>query len=183
LRASAQSLSAIVAPGKILTLNGNPDSMAFMKTKTIGLTLAFCFFGWVASFAAEPQMGTWKLNESKSKITPGTLKNTHVVYSNMLGQVKVKSDGIGADGNPVHIEWSGKFDGKDYPVTGDPNSESRSYTKVNDRTLTTTAKKNGKVTVTGQIVVSADGKSRTVTINGTTPKGKKFRNVAVYDKQ
>jgi hypothetical protein len=77
----------------------------------------------------------------------------------------------------------GQVDGKDYPVTGDPNSDSRSYTKVNDRTLATTAKKNGKVTVTGQIVVSADGKSRTVTVSGTTPKGKKFKNVAVYDKQ
>ena len=55
--------------------------------------------------------------------------------------------------------------------------------KVNERTLTTANKKNGKVTVTGQIVVSADGKSRTVTLNGTTPKGKKFKNVAVYDKQ
>jgi len=157
--------------------------MARMKTKTIGLSLAFCVFGWAACFAADPQMGTWKLNETKSKITPGTLKNTHVVYSNMLGQVKVKSDGIDANNKPTHIEWSGKFDGKDYPVTGDPNSDTRSYTKVNDRTLTTTAKKNGKVIATGQIVVSADGKSRTVTINGTTPKGKKFQNTAVYEKQ
>jgi hypothetical protein len=54
---------------------------------------------------------------------------------------------------------------------------------LNERTVTTTNKKNGKVTVTGQIVVSADGKSRTVTLNGVTPKGKKFKNVAVYDKQ
>lgn len=154
-----------------------------MKRKTIGLTLALCFSAVGACFAADPHMGTWKLNEAKSKITPGTLKNTHVVYSSMFGQMKVKSDGISADGNPVHIEWSGKFDGKDYPVTGDPNSDTRSYTKVNDRTLATTAKKNGKITVTGQIVVSADGKSRTVTLTGTTPKGKKFKNVAVYDKQ
>ena len=154
-----------------------------MKTRTIGLTLALCCSGWAACFAADPQMGTWKLNEAKSKITPGTLKNTHVVYSSMLGQVKIKSDGIAANGKPMHIEWSGKFDSKDYPVTGDPNSDTRSYTKVNERTLTTSNKKNGKATVTGQIVVSADGKSRTVTLNGTTPKGKKFKNVAVYDKQ
>jgi hypothetical protein len=154
-----------------------------MKTTTIGLTLAFCFLAGAACLAADPQIGTWKLNEAKSKITPGTLKNTHVVYSSMLGQVKIKSDGIDGSGKPVHVEWSGKFDGKDYPVIGDPNSDARSYTKVNDRTLTTTNKKNGKVTVTGQIVVSADGKSRTLTLNGTTPKGKKFKNVAVYDKQ
>ena len=128
-------------------------------------------------------MGTWKLNEAKSKITPGTTKNTQVVYSSMFGQVKIKSDGIDAHGKPINVEWSGKFDGKDYPLAGDPNSDSRSYTKVNERTLTTTAKKNAKVIGTAQIVVSADGKSRTVTINGTTPQGKKFRNTAVYDKQ
>lgn len=157
--------------------------MERMKMRTIGLTLVFCFLGAAACLAADPQMATWKLNETKSKITPGTTKNTHVVYSGMLGQMKVKSDGIDGSGKPIHVEWSGKFDGKDYPVTGDPNSDSRSYTKVNERTLTTAAKKNGKVTVTGEIVVSADGKSRTVTLTGTTPKGKKFTNVVVYDKQ
>jgi hypothetical protein len=157
--------------------------MARMKIKTIGLTLALCFLAATACLAADPQMGTWKLNETKSKITPGTLRNTHVVYSSMLGQVKIKAEGIDANGKPSHTEWSGKFDGKDYPVTGDPNSDARSYTKVNERTLTTTNKKNGKVTVTGQIVVSPDGKTRTVTLTGTTPKGKKFKNVAVYDKQ
>ncbi len=154
-----------------------------MKIRTIGLTLAFCFLGTAACLAADPQIGTWKLNETKSKITPGTLKNTQVVYSSMFGQVKVKSDGIDANGKPSHVEWSGKFDGKDYPVSGDPNSDARSYTKINDRTLMTAAKKNGKVTVRGKIVVSADGKTRTVTLDGTTPKGKKFKNVAVYNKQ
>jgi hypothetical protein len=157
--------------------------MVHMKIRLIELTLAFCFLGAAAGFAADPQMGTWKLNESKSKITPGTLKNTQVAYSSMFGQVKIKADGIDANGKPQHTEWSGKFDGKDYPVTGDPNSDARSYTKVNERTLTTTNKKNGKVTVTGQIVVSPDGKSRTVTLTGTNPKGRKFKNVAVYDKQ
>jgi hypothetical protein len=122
-----------------------------MKIRTIGLTLAFCFLAGAACLGADPQMGTWKLNESKSKITPGTLKNTQVVYSSMFGRVKIKADGINANGKSSHTEWSGKFDGKDYPVTGDPNSDARSYTKVNERTLTTTNKKNGKVTVTGQI--------------------------------
>ncbi len=156
---------------------------ASMKIRVVGLTLVFSFFGAAVCLAADPQAGTWKLNESKSKITPGTLKNTQVVYSSMFGQVKVKSDGIDANGKPMHVEWSGKVDGKDYPLTGDPNSDTRSYTKVNDRTLTTANKKNGKVRVTGQIVISADGKTRTITVTGTTPKGKKFKNVAVYDKQ
>jgi hypothetical protein len=157
--------------------------MKHMKTKTIGLTLAFCFLAGAACLAADPVMGTWKLNEAKSKITPGTTKFTTVTFKNMFGNIKVANDGIGADGKPIHIEWSGKFDGKDYPVTGSPDSDARSYTKVNDRTLHVTVKKNGKVTATAHTVVSPDGKSRTATVTGTTPKGKKFKNVAVYDKQ
>src|SRR6266852_7327372 len=153
-----------------------------MKIRTIALSLAFCFLGAAVCFAADPQMGTWKLNGAKSKITPGTTKFTTVTFKNMFGNVKVTSDGIDANGKPAHVEWSGKFDGKDYPVTGSPDSDARSYTKVNDRTLQFTAKKNGKVIATAHTAVSADGKTRTSTVSGTNPKGKKFRNIAVYDK-
>ena len=150
---------------------------------TVGLTVAFCFLAAGACFAADPQMGTWKLNESKSKITPGTLKNTQVVYSSMFGQVKLKADGIDANGKPQHTEWSGKFDGKDYPVTGDANSDVRSYRMINKNTLSLSGKKNGKVTLSGRIVVSRDGKTRTVTTTTTNAQGKKVMNTAVYDKQ
>jgi hypothetical protein len=46
-----------------------------------------------------------------------------------------------------------------------------------------TVKKGGKVMATGRIAVSADGKSRVVTVNGTNAKGKKFSNTVVYDKE
>jgi hypothetical protein len=78
---------------------------------------------------------------------------------------------------------TGSFDGKDYPVTGDPTSDTRAYKKVNDHTLDLTAKKDGKETVTGKIEVSADGKTRTVSTTGTDSTGKKMKNTAVYDKQ
>jgi hypothetical protein len=151
--------------------------------KTIGLTLGSCFVAAAACFAADPHMGIWKLNNAKSKITTGTLKFTTVTFESMFGKVNVTGEGIDADGKPVHNEWTGNFDGKDYPVTGDPISDTRSYTKADDRTLNLTVKKDGKVIDTGRIVLSADGKSRTVTVSGTTPKGKKFTNVVVYDKQ
>jgi len=59
----------------------------------------------------------------------------------------------------------------------------RSYTKVNDQTLNMTVKKGSRVMGTGRIAVSADGKSRVVTVNGTTAKGKKFSNTVVYDRE
>ena len=161
----------------------NLDSMERMKTKILGLILAFCFLAGTACFAADPQMGTWKLNEAKSKITPGTTKFNTVTFKSTFGNTKVTADGTDASGKPIHVEWSGKFDGKDYAVTGDPSGNTRSYRKVDDRTLEVTVKKNGKVIVTARTIVSSDGKSRTATVSGTTPKGKKFKNVAVYDKQ
>jgi hypothetical protein len=42
---------------------------------------------------------------------------------------------------------------------------------------------HGRLIGNGRIVVSADGKSRTVTASGTDRDGKPFKNVAVYDKQ
>ena len=154
-----------------------------MNARTIVLTLALCFVGVAACFAQGAHMGTWKLNEAKSKLSPGSPKNTTVVYEAAGDNVKVTVDGIGSDGKPTHNEWTGKFDGKDYPVTGDPNSDMRSYTRIDDRTLGLNVKKGGKVTISGRIVVSADGKTRTVTVSGTDPTGKKVESISVYDKQ
>lgn len=155
-----------------------------MKKRTTVLTLAAVFAAVLAGFAAaNPNMGTWKLNEAKSKIAAGAPRNNTVVYAAAGDSVKVTVDGVDGNGTPAHNEWTGKFDGKDYPVTGDPTSDTRAYKRVNARTLAMTFKKGGKVTQTGRIVVSADGKSRTVTLSATDATGKKTRTTAVYDKQ
>jgi hypothetical protein len=155
-----------------------------MKIRTIGLTLALCFLAGAACFAADdPQMGTWKLNETKSKLTPGEGRNTTVAYEAAGDQVKVIIDGTDKDGKPTHNEWTGKFDGKDYAVTGDPKSDMRSYKKIDDHKLAFTVKKDGKTTITGHIVVAEDGKSRMVTAHEAGEQGKKSKEKAAYDKQ
>jgi hypothetical protein len=154
-----------------------------MKGRVILLTLAALFVGVTVCLADNPQMGTWKLNEAKSKFGPGATKNNTVVYEAAGDSVKVTVDGVDGDGNPIHSEWTGKFDGKFYPVTGDPTSDMRSYRKINNHTLALSGKKDGKITLTGRIVVSANGRTRTVTTTGTNSKGKKISNRAVYDKQ
>jgi hypothetical protein len=154
-----------------------------MKTRAIVMTLAFCLVGAAVCLADDAMMGTWKLNEAKSKLSPGVAKNTTVVYEATGDNVKVTIDGTDSDGKPTHNEWTGKFDGKDYPVTGDPSSDTRSLKKVDGRALTFTVKKGDKTTITGRIVVSADGKTRTVTTSGTDSQGKKYSSRALYDKQ
>jgi len=154
-----------------------------MKTRTILASLAVFLAGYALCFAADPNMGTWKLNDAKSKFSPGATKNHTVAYASAGDMVKVTVDGVDKDGKAAHNEWTGKFDGKDYPVTGDPNSDARAYTKVDDHTMSLTVKKAGKVTATGKIVVSADGKSRTVTTMASDAKMTAMSNTAVYDKQ
>src|ERR1039457_2894556 len=155
-----------------------------MKTRTIALTIVTCFVGLTLAFAAEnPNMGTLKLNEAKSKFSPGAPKNMTVVYEAAGDSIKVTVDGVDGEGKPTHNEWTGKFDGKDYPLVGDPNADARAYKVVNDHTVDLTNKKDGKATTTGHIVISADGKSRTLTVKGTNPMGKKVTYTAVYDKQ
>ena len=134
--------------------------------------------------AADPQMGTWKLDEAKSDIPAGVTKNNTVVYASEADdQIKVTVAGGDKDGKAVNTTWVGKFDGKPYAVTGSPVYDQIAYTKANERTNEMKATKEGKPVATGKIEVAADGKSRTVTIEGTTADGKKVKSKAVYNKQ
>src|SRR5947208_4149455 len=153
-----------------------------IKTRIAVMALALSFMTAGACFAANPHIGTWKLNEAKSKLAPGMGKNTTVIYTEQGDKIKVTVDGVDKNGKPTHSVWVGKFDGKAYPAKGNLPYNSVAYKVVNDRTNDITAMKDGKIGWSGRITVSADGKSRTVTINGTDENGKKFKAKAVYDK-
>ena len=153
-----------------------------MRTRIAVVIVALSVIATGACFAANAQLGTWKLNEAKSKLAPGMGKNTMVVYTEQKDKIKVTVDGVGNDGKATHSVWVGKFDGKTYPTKGNLGWDSAAYKMVNDRTNDITTMKNGKTVWTGRIEVAKDGKSRTVTMNGTDAKGKNFKGKAVYDK-
>jgi hypothetical protein len=153
-----------------------------MNTRIAVVAVALLFVGSVACFAANPHMGTWKLNETKSKLIPGMGKNVTVTYTEQKDKMKVTVDGVDKDGKPTHSVWVGKADGKAYPAKGNLPYNSVAYKMVNDHTYDLTAMKDGKMIWSGKSTVSADGKSRTVNFSGTDASGKKFKGKAVYDK-
>src|SRR3984893_14065455 len=112
-----------------------------MKIRTILFSVVAVFAILSVCLAADVNIGSWKLNEAKSKISPGAPKNTMVVIAAAGDSMKVTVDGIGADGKPAHNEWTGKVDGTDYAITGDPASDMRAYEPVNEHTLALTEKK------------------------------------------
>src|SRR5215475_5709807 len=154
-----------------------------MKARTILASLAVCLLGVGVSLAADANLGTWKLNEAKSKIPAGSTKSSTVVYAMAGDSVKITVDGTTGDGKPLHHEWTGKYDGKDYPATGAADHDSRWYKKVDDNTLEFGAKKAGKSIGGGKVVVAPDGKSRSVTSMLTDASGKQVTTTAIYDKQ
>ncbi len=90
-----------------------------MKIKTMALLVVACLAG-VTIFAADQQIGTWKLNEAKSKLNPAGTKNTAVGSQAVGDNVKVTVEGTTPDGKAFKSTWTGKYDGKDYPVPAIP---------------------------------------------------------------
>jgi len=135
--------------------------------------------------AADAFLGTWKLNPEKSRYSPGNVPKGNTLKVEAWGTdgVKVTTDGVNATGEKTHTEYQAKFDGKDAPIKGNPNADMVSLKRIDDHTLETTFKKDGKVMTVGKTVVSKDGKTRTVTTTGTNPQGQTINNIAVYEKQ
>jgi hypothetical protein len=155
-----------------------------MKTRILALILiAACIWTGIA-FAADNTSGTWKVDTAKSKYSPGPAPKSSTIKIESVGDnMKVTIDTANTDGTMLHSEWVGKYDGKDYPVKGDPNTDMRSYTRVDDYTIQSTAKKAGKVTLTTKTVYAKDGKTRTGTQTGTNAQGQKVSNTIVSTKQ
>lgn len=156
-----------------------------MKTRSIVVELALCVLALTVSFAQNPNLGTWKLNEAKCTIPTGVGKNTTVVYSETGSDFKVTTDGVDATGKPTHTEWTGLFDGKPHPVTGDPNVDWRAY-KTKNHLLLLANMKGDKTVSNGKIKMAKDGKSRTLEMTYFSSEGKKTTKTHAtyfYDKQ
>ena len=133
---------------------------------------------------SDPQVGVWKLNVAKSKFSPGPAPKSATTTIVAAGAgTKVVVDQTLADGTARHWEFTANYDGKDSPVTGNPDADTVARTRIDATTVQTVSKKGGKVMTTQTSTVSSDGKTRTVTTKGVNASGQQVNNVAVYEKQ
>ncbi|HEV2666686.1 MAG TPA: hypothetical protein VG324_17340 [Blastocatellia bacterium] len=139
----------------------------------------------LSSFAqTDPFIGTWKLNLAKSKFSPGPPPKSQTATYEAVGQgLKITVKITDAEGKQIEAQSTANFDGKDYPVTGNPDFDTVVQKRINANTIEFTRKKAGKVVSTATSVVSKDGKTRTGTEKGVNAKGEKISNTLVYEKQ
>jgi hypothetical protein len=135
--------------------------------------------------ATDPQYGTWKLNLAKSKYSPGPAPKEGTVTIEAAGPGrKVSVTGVAADGTAVKWGYSGNFDGKEIPITGNhPDADVVILKRVSANAVRTTNKKAGKRTLVNGVSVSPDGKTLTVATTGVNAKGQTVKNIQVFDKQ
>ena len=154
-----------------------------LKRSFVALALVGFASSAILAQSPDPFAGTWKLNVAKSKTT---FKSGTTVIEPAGDGIKATVDLVGADGTAYHWAWTAKYDGKDTPVTGTTpygTGGMIALTKVDPHTVKISSKVDGKVTVMQTMVVSADGKTRTITTKGQDAKGQPIDSTSVYEKQ
>jgi hypothetical protein len=142
----------------------------------------------VAGMAADdPFNGTWKLNPAKSKAPGGGLPHpTSVNIFEIKGNtVHLIADETDASGNQVHVEYTAKLDGKEYPVKQVPPSP-QTYTislKRIDQRTREFVENIGTFTIKGRDVLSEDGESFSRIVNSKDAQGNDTSVIQVFDKQ
>jgi len=151
------------------------------KTLLIGAVLAI---GTGTAIAADAVVGTWKLNLAKSTFSPGPAPKSQTrIYAESAQGMTVTVKTTAADGKESTTTLTFKDDGKSYPVSGNPDFDTVSATRVDALTLHSTQMKAGATVGTGVRTVSKDGKTLTFAQKGTHAAGGKYDDVSVYDRQ
>ena len=158
-----------------------------MKKSLILCTVAVCGLALLsgsAATAADNWVGTWNLNVTKSKFKPGpALKSQTLKFESTADGIKLTGDSVDVDGKAMHTEYVSKFDGTDVPWSGNPNADTAMPKRMDANHYRNVWKKNGKATITADVMVSKDGKTLTVTQTGKDAKGRVMDTVEVFDKQ
>ncbi len=149
----------------------------------LSLVVGVAFTIGLGAQAPKGLVGTWKLDVAKSKFSPGPApKSMTVTYSAAGDGLKIVVDLVPGDGPAQHWEMSGGYDGKDNPVTGNPNADTISMKRIDDANGESTFKKGGKTTSVNTRALSADGKTLTIVSKGTTADGKPRLDTQVFTK-
>jgi hypothetical protein len=154
-----------------------------MRRMCVLLILAACAGVAVVSAADDPFSGTWQLNTAKSKYDPGPAPDKATVTIQSDGTTTTVKAESSFEGKPFTTSYTVKLDGTPGPVQGSPVVDMVSVRKIDDRTRESKNMKDGKTVGESRAMVSADGKTATVTGSGVNPKGVQVTFTAVYDKQ
>ena len=132
----------------------------------------------------DPLMGAWKFNSAKSRYTPGPPLRSSVIRRDPVPNgLHYTNDGVDGQGQSFHTEYTAYFDGQDHTIAGDADRGSIALHRIDSRAVDTVNKKDGKITARGRWLVSLDGKTMTMIIQGPPGQTPARYNIMVYDRE
>ena len=151
--------------------------------RIVAIALLSSLFLGTSAFAADAVVGTWKLNVAMSKFSGPAPKSGTRMYTETADGTVLDQKMVGADGKEMSMHTAIKYDGKDYPITGNPDADTVAAKVLDAHTTHFTLKRDGKVAGSVHRVVAADGKTLTVNNKGTHGDGKAFDDTLVFDRK
>jgi len=139
----------------------------------------------------DPLIGAWRLNLAKSmyhRPGPPPRSGTTTIEA-VAGGIRLVADGVNAEGQATHTEYTTLFDGKDYPwkstIAGNPNpnQDAVAVRKIDNYTYEITDKLKGQVLTVRRWVISRDGRTRTSKVTGRNAQGQAVNNTLVFERQ
>ena len=161
-----------------------------MMLRRLTMLLVPAFLASVGALAQnDPLTGTWKINLARSNYIAGSppRSGTNKITA-VPGGIRVVADLVAANGQVSHSVFTEKFDGKDYPYEASAGGKPAAFDtvsgiRIDENTYENTCKLKGQVVLTYRVVISPDGKTRTLTGKGKNVLGETVNEVIVYDKQ
>jgi hypothetical protein len=159
----------------------------------VSLRLLVLIFGCIVGLALsaaqatssdDPILGTWQLNVARSHFTPGPgWRSQRRVYQATPEGVAVAWTGVDAKGETMRVSYTYAYDGRDYPMLGSASYDTLNAVRIDERTVRSEEKRDGKTVGIAVRTVSPDGKVLTITDEGTNRKGQRFSQLLLFDRQ
>jgi hypothetical protein len=123
----------------------------------------------------EAWLGSWALSVTRSTYASGEAPYKRATYriERAGEQFRVTYDMVHPRGGTTHLEWTGRMDGRDYPLQGVDQAITYAYATAGPDAWEIVVKIDGRVAARSRVTVSADGRTMTTTTGG---------NVTVYEK-
>jgi len=153
----------------------------------VSVTMIFGLGLATVTMAADPRVGTWKLNLAQSKLPPSTgaaIKEETAVVREVGDQFETAFTSTRTDSSTTTNKFTepqkGGAIGRQPAY---PEGESGVATMIGPGNWYVTFLQNGKQVRVYHNVISKDGKTMRETYRGTDAKGKPIEGSAVFDKQ
>jgi hypothetical protein len=153
---------------------------SFVKTLLVALFTAAC----LCAQEQAPWIGTWQqVPPPKKWFDPWPYQKVTLRIEPSGDGLRVVYDMVRRRGGIQHLEWSGRIDGRDYPVQGVGYVLTNAYRQLSDRSYEIIVKVDDRAAAVATAVVSSDGRTLDVETKERDAKGRTVTTTAKYQRQ